>query len=291
MPLSCRALVAACGIAALGLAALTAGVALAPDGALAAPRVQQNIAYSPGNAADRLDLYRPAAPGPRPVVIFVHGGGWQHGDKAIGRLLAARFTEAGYVFASLDYRLYPNGTVEDEATDVAQAAAFLLAHAEAYGIDSQRFALVGHSSGGHLVALVATNPHFAQAVGLDLNRLAVVMPLDGVFDISADVGRSPNSRLRPIFGNDPAVWRQESPVALVGSMNVHPRFCVLHETTPRFAREADGFSAALRDHHLPMTEAAFPGLSHMGLLQAFGDPSSPVVRAALDCLTSALPAK
>ncbi|HZB90331.1 MAG TPA: alpha/beta hydrolase [Stellaceae bacterium] len=291
MRLSWRVSFAARGIVALGLAVLAVGTVLAPASAVAAPRVQQNIAYSPGNAADRLDLYHPAAPGAHPVVIFVHGGGWQHGDKAAGRLLAARFTDAGYVFASLDYRLYPNGTVEDEATDVAQAAAFLLAHADAYGIDPRRFALVGHSSGGHLVALVATNPHFAQAAGLDLNRLAVVMPLDGVFDITADVGRSPNSRLRPVFGNDPAVWRQESPMALVPSMSVHPRFCVLHETTPRFVREADGFSAALRDHHLPMTEAEFPGLSHMGLLQAFKDPSSPVVHAALDCLTSAFAAK
>lgn len=269
-----------------GALALALCLAASTAGAL---QVQQDIVYAQTSPAERLDLYRPAAPGLHPLVIFVHGGGWQHGAKAGGRRLAAPINAAGYVFASLDYRLYPEATVQDEATDIARAAEFLLAHAENFGIDARHFALLGHSAGGHLITLVAIDPRFARVAGLDLTRLAAVIPLDGVFDVAADVGRNPNSPLRPLFGNDAAAWRQLSPIALLDGMTIRPRFCLLHETTQqRFIRQAQGFAKALHDHGVPMAESEFPGLSHMALLQLFDDPQAPVGPAVVACLANAL---
>ncbi len=102
-----------------------------------------------------LDLYQPAGAHRAPGVIVVHGGSWQHGDRAelaaLNRYLAAR----GYVVASVGYRFAPQWPFPAARDDVRDAVAFLKAHAAEYGLDAQRLLLVGRSAGGQLALLVA----------------------------------------------------------------------------------------------------------------------------------------
>jgi acetyl esterase/lipase len=118
-----------------------------------------------------LDLYLPLAPGPHPLVVVVHGGGWCSGDRrelpAFNRWLAGR----GYAVAALDYRLAPGWTYPAPLEDVQAAVAFLVAHAAEYALDPARVVLVGRSAGGHLVLQAA----YGDAAALGGARLAGVV--------------------------------------------------------------------------------------------------------------------
>jgi acetyl esterase/lipase len=102
-----------------------------------------------------LDLYEPAGARPAPGVIVVHGGSWQHGDRAelapLNHYLAAR----GYLVASIQYRFAPRWPFPAAHDDVREALAYLKTHAGEIGLDPQRLVLLGRSAGGQLALLTA----------------------------------------------------------------------------------------------------------------------------------------
>jgi acetyl esterase/lipase len=106
--------------------------------------------------ATSMNVYLPAGGGSeRPAVLLVHGGGWRYFDKDNYTGLGRRLARAGYVAASVDYRLVPDGAFPRAAQDVGCALAYLQRHEDELGIDPGRIALFGYSAGGHLAALVA----------------------------------------------------------------------------------------------------------------------------------------
>jgi len=139
------------------------------------------------DALQKLDFWRGRGTS-APLVVFVHGGGWKRGDKAMmaGSAKLADWQGKGYAVASLNYRLVPAATVENQAQDVAAAVAWLRGQAGKLGIDPQRVVLVGHSAGAHLVALVGTDPQWLKAHGLSPIDLAGIIPLDGAAYLVAD---------------------------------------------------------------------------------------------------------
>ncbi len=181
----------------------------------------KEVPYTPqAHPAQRLDIYpaRDGSPGPHPVVMYVHGGAWAWGDKSRVGFKAEAFTQNGYLFVSLNYRLSPEATWQEMAQDVALAVAWVKAHIGAYGGDPERIFLLGHSAGAHLVTLVATDETYLRQAGLDLSALRGVVALDTqAYDLTALA--QPGERLprlyARIFGADPQVWRQASPSAHV----------------------------------------------------------------------------
>lgn len=145
----------------------------APAGATAVATTKQTIAY--GASADQTYDVWPAqgGSGPAPLVMFVHGGGWTSGskDSASGPYKSGYYPSEGYAYASINYRLVPSVTVEDEAADVVAALKSLLDHADELGIDPSRVVIMGHSAGAHLVALVGTDESYLAAAGLSESSL------------------------------------------------------------------------------------------------------------------------
>jgi acetyl esterase/lipase len=91
----------------------------------------------------------------RPAIMMIHGGAWRYGSKADYDKAADRFAAAGYVTASINYRLVP-AVYPAAIQDCLCALSFLRANASEYGIDPARIAVTGYSAGGHLSALVGT---------------------------------------------------------------------------------------------------------------------------------------
>ncbi|MEO8115566.1 MAG: alpha/beta hydrolase [Phenylobacterium sp.] len=185
-----------------------------------------NLTYSTiqGYQPLKLDLYLPAAhKALKPLVIYVHGGGWTGGhSRAAGAFadfpaVLAGLASRGYVVASLNYRLSGEARFPAAIDDVRAAIRWLRAHAREYGIDSRRVAVWGGSAGGQLAALVATD---CQA-GDDCVQAAAIWY--GVFDFAALPQRpargggpdAPNAYLGCRIAQCPEVVAAASPIAHV----------------------------------------------------------------------------
>jgi acetyl esterase/lipase len=121
--------------------------------------VWQNITYGiVGNAELKLDIYYPTdgSPGPWPLVVDVHGGGWEKGDKSAvaNSIVLPPLRSAGLAVASVNYRLAPNYQFPAQIEDVKCAVRFLSANAPQLRIDPSRIGAWGQSAGGHLVSLL-----------------------------------------------------------------------------------------------------------------------------------------
>jgi acetyl esterase/lipase len=134
-------------------------------GAPPAPRVPEgakahrDMTYvANGHERHKLDLFVPEkADGPLPLIIWVHGGGWQSGSKEGCPPLRNGYTQRGYAVASINYRLSGHATFPAQIEDCKAAIRWLRANAKQYNLDPQRFGVWGSSAGGHLVALLGTS--------------------------------------------------------------------------------------------------------------------------------------
>jgi acetyl esterase/lipase len=275
-----------------GLCACVLIFAVAP--ASATPRVdpaKSDIAYG-RDPFQILDLYLPTSPGRHRLVVFVHGGGWSGGSKSLGGKIAGPLLAAGYAVASVEYRRVPRTDPAGEAADLAQAVAYLLANAKSLGFDGTSFALIGHSSGAHLVAVLGTDASYLKSAGVDPARLAAVIPLDGVFDVTAFLTHFPKDNQFAAFGHDPANWRHYSADELLPTATLHPHFCILHDDTrQKFIEQASLFEAALHHAGASFESGVAHGLSHGEVAQEFSVPGTPMAPFVVGCLSHALPAQ
>jgi acetyl esterase/lipase len=250
----------------------------------------QTLAYG----SDRLQTldYWAGTTANAPLVVFVHGGGWKRGDKTMmrGSDKLEHWRSLGYAVASIDYRLVPAATVEQQGADVASAVAYLRANAPRLGFDRGRIALVGHSAGAHLVALVGTDPQYFRAAGLALDDVRGIVPLDGAaYDVADQMDE--NARLmgdtyEQAFGTDPARQRALSPTLHAAAPNA-PAFLILHVQRDDGTRQSEALGAALSAAGTPATVQGFAGRGlrgHMQINRQLGDPqypATPVVDAFL----------
>lgn len=129
----------------------------------------KDVAYATASATQKLDIYLPEGDGPFPLIINVHGGGFMMGDKS-NPAGADEFLAAGYVVASVDYRLSGEALAPAQIQDLKAAVRFLRANAAQYKLDPQRFAAFGQSAGGSLAALLGTSCGAAALEGAELGN-------------------------------------------------------------------------------------------------------------------------
>ncbi len=227
-----------------------------PTGVLAA----ENLVYaSPGGTPLALDLYRPAAGGPHPAVLVVHGGGWDAGDRTMERPFAKRLAAEGFVAVPVSYRLGEAGRFPAALHDLKTAVRWLRAHAAEHGVDPARIGVVGGSAGGHLAALLGasngdatlegdasegranppgepqlsgdTTPQFSSCVqaGVDIDGLADFTAPALVAQQDAKPS-APTRFLGGSFAERAAVWRAASPITHVGPASAPTLF--LNSTAP-----------------------------------------------------------
>lgn len=252
-------------------------------------------AAAPGVDPDlqSLDLYGTPGQG-RPIVAFIHGGGWRIGDKGTagaGAEKARVFTERGFLYASLNYRLSPAVTHPAHVEDVAAALAWLVANATAQGGDPRRIVVMGHSAGAHLAALVATDPRRLGAHGLKPRDLAGAILLDGAgYDVTLQApavqarGGFLGDMYEGAFGTDPAVWRDASPALQATVDAPPPPFLILHTLRPDATRQSQALGEAVRRAGGEATVLAFPGKTHASINREIGAPGDKPTAAIFGAL-------
>jgi len=243
---------------------VSVGVQWPEDSATAAPRGDRGQVISYGSDPLQTLDYWPGARADAPLVVFVHGGGWSRGDKRMmqGSDKLRHWQAQGYAVASLNYRLVPDASVEEQAGDVAAAVAILKTR-----FASSRIALVGHSAGAHLVALVGTDPRYLQGAGLSFADLAGVVPLDGAaYDVPVQLEEGPRimqRTYRQAFGAEPARQARLSPTAQAGAPNA-AEFLILHVQRPDGIKQSEALGAALRQSGTAAKVQGFPGTGLRG---------------------------
>lgn len=249
----------------------------------------QNLDYrgSERDVRTQLDLWRSSRAG-QPLVVFVHGGGWHSGDKRHGRVLASVVVAGGYNFASVNYRLMPQVRLEEAASDIASAIAFLQKQAEAYKIDANRIIVVGHSAGAHLAALTVLDTRYLLQAGAVPTAIKGVILLDGIaYDMKLHGSLRPQSMNR--FADPEAAGTNLSPIAFVGIGPNRPAFFIaygdgLAETKPQSLKLAE----RLKKAGYGTTATHYPELVHTAFVREWNAPSAPLTRDAMSFIQKAL---
>lgn len=222
----------------------------------------QTVTYTPSNWSQALkgDLYLPSGgTQSRPVVLLLHGGAWQRGDKSsmsgAGQTLAGR----GYAAFSINYRFAPGSTYPAQLQDMQQAVRWLQAHASEYKLDMNRLAVWGYSAGGHLAALLAVQPPS------DLPPVRAAIAGAAPSNLSAPEARDASS-VRIFMGGSyaqiPALYDQASPMAHVNAMT--PPFYLYHGTIDTVVPpvQSENFAKALTAAGVPVQLVWLQGKDH-----------------------------
>ena len=235
----------------------------------------RELAYG-ADPKQRLDLLVPPAATRAPLLLFIHGGGWSIGDKRTGAgVKAAHFTQGGWAFASANYRLVPQASVEQQAADIASAIAWARSNAAAHGLDPDRIVLMGHSAGAHLVALVGTDPRYLAAAEVPIAAVKGVILLDGAgYDIAGQMARPGNAvagMYDAAFGKDPARQKALSPTLHTAAPNVARWLMLPIDRRDDSKAQSEGLAAALRPAGASAKVVAVPGESHSSLNKGLGE--------------------
>jgi arylformamidase len=277
---------------------MSAGVALAaPNDSLT---VSRDIPYDHVAGVDpnllSLDIYAPktgtaAARDLRPVLVMIHGGAWQIGDKAtpnIGSRKAATFVSNGFVYVAINYRLSPSVRYATQAGDVAKALAWVVQNIGHYSGDPGRIYVMGHSAGAHLAALVATDESYLTREGLNLKTIKGVVLLDGPYDIPwvmEHIGtRGRDMLFTPAFGNDPKVWSNASPIDHISAGKGIPPMLILYANRPRSPEVSRHLAQALKAAGVPAAAVEVQGKNHAAMNRDVSNPNDAETQIILEFL-------
>ena len=196
-----------------------------------------------GHSRHTLDIYSSGATArekPQPVVFWIHGGGWQAGDKSDVELKPKVLVEKGMVFVSTNYRLLPEVEMEALIGDVAASLGWVHRNIAEYGGDPNRIIVGGHSAGAQLAAILCTDQRYLNHEGVELDSIIGCIPVDGdTYDIPKIImtaelrqtlygGEMFTFGHRQKFGNDPKKHVDFSAVTHVAAGKEIPPFLLLY---------------------------------------------------------------
>jgi acetyl esterase/lipase len=253
----------------------------------------KGVAYYEGKDADKdrhqLDMYLPRGQKNSPVLFFLHGGGWRFGEKnqfGIYGPMGKMYARNGIGFVSINYRLSPAVQHPVHVQDAARAFAWVHANIARYGGRPEEIFVCGHSAGGHLCALLATDEvaadeRYLKAEKLCLDDVCGCIPMSGAFVISK------NFAFTPIFGEDKDVIRMASPIT--HAAKGVPPFLIVYgdDDLPGCDRRvAQAFHKALTGNGAQANILEVKDRNHITVLLLARNEDDPAARAMLSFIMS-----
>ena len=246
-----------------------------------------------GHERHVLDIYTPKVQAAKklPVMFWIHGGGWQVGDKSDVALKPQVLTERGFVFASTNYRLLPEVTIEELISDVAASLGWVHKHIAEYGGDPERIFVGGHSAGAQLAALICTDDGYLQKEGVSFKVLKGCIPVDGdTYDIPKIIttaelrqtlygGEMYSFGHRQKFGNDPKTHVDFSAVTHVAKGKNIPPFLLLYfPGNPDTQAQANRMANVLKAAGISVRAYGKNDSNHSRLNNDLGEPDDPATQ-------------
>jgi acetyl esterase/lipase len=264
--------------------------------------VKRDIPYAtPGHERQVLDVYSPPNAKNLPVVFWIHGGGWQTGDKSSVQIKPQAFMDKGFVFVSTNYRLWPSVEMGTIVRDIARSIRWVHDHIGEYGGDPKRLLVMGHSAGAQLAALVSIDDRYLKTEGLSLAIIRGCVPVDGdTYDVPAMIETAetrnrvhglpqPKAGHRVKFGNDPEKHKDYSAVTHVARDKSIPPFLILHVANhPDVTAQAQRLGNALKEAGVPVTVFGARETTHTRINAELGLADDPATEALFDFLGKAL---
>ncbi|GAB3762257.1 alpha/beta hydrolase [Spirosoma pomorum] len=258
-------------------------ISLGNEYAIARPSKRiKDIAYvEPGAAGfdaerHRLDVYQPRKTSTtlRPVVVFIHGGSWNSGNKNIYTFIGRRLAKQGCVAVVINYRLAPTVRVPAMADDCATAVRWTKQHIADYGGDPERIFVMGHSAGAGLAALLAMDNALFTKLGLSENPVKGAILDDpaglDMYDYLKKMEYPNDEQYLVPYGKDPAVWRAVSPLYYVHKGAPPMLLYVGERTYPSIKSSSEKFRQRLTENGIRHTFTIIPRKKHIGMvLQLF----------------------
>lgn len=214
-----------------------------------------------------LDVYRPEGTTGGPVLIYVYGGSWNSGDRALYAPMAQRLLPEGLVVVVPDYTLHPRARFPQPVQEVAAAIAWTLDHIDEYGGDRRRVILAAQSAGAQIAATALLDPRWLAAHGHSAAEIRGFIGISGVYDVPAEVAfaRRHARYLASVMGGQ-ANFAAASPINFVSG--AAPPMLLIHgdadRTVPISISEA--FHRRLRAVGVPSEFITYRGGGHSGLL-------------------------
>lgn len=259
-----------------------------------AQELTANIPYvTNGHERQVLDIYTSskATSDSRPVMFWIHGGGWQVGDKGDVALKPKALTERGFVFVSTNYRLLPAVTMDVLTRDVAGALGWVYRNIARYGGDPQRIFVGGHSAGAQLAALLCTDDRYLAEQKVPFTALRGCIPVDGdTYDIPKIIMTAEHRQTlyggkmftfghRQKFGNDPEKHVDFSAVTHVAKQKGIPPFLLLYFSgNPDTRAQAQRLAQVLQAAEVPATAYGKRDTNHSRLNNDLGLPKDPATQ-------------
>lgn len=284
----------------LGLVSALMFAYLFLGGGATAQRLTRDIPYvENGHKRHVLDVYAPERPSGKsvPVIFWIHGGGWQAGDKSDVALKPKALTERGFVFVSTNYRLLPDVKMDELIGDVARSVGWVHKNIARYGGDPTRIFLGGHSAGAQLAALLCVDDRYLKKEGVSLDVLKGCIPVDGdTYDIPKIImtaehrqalygGRMFTFGHRQKFGNDPDKHVEFSAVTHVAGNKGIPPFLILYFSgNPDTRAQAQRLESVLKAAGIPAKSYGKADSNHSRLNNDLGNPEDPATRELYEFL-------
>jgi arylformamidase len=238
-----------------------------------------DIAYGP-LPDERLDVFSPAGAAKgdlRPVVMFVHGGAWQHLNLACSSFPAETFTARGVLYVPVGFcRMPAAGTLDEMIAQVRAAIAWVWQHIEDYGGDRGRLSLLGHSSGAHLAAMGLVTD-WPRLFGLPANLIRRAALVSGIYDLEPVRLSYRNEFLRL----DRAAEIRNSPCRNLPASGAPVLVAHGELEAPEFKRQARSFAEVWQRRYGNSREMEVRSVNHYEIIETLVDPESPLARATL----------
>ena len=248
--------------------------------------VIEDIDYNPPNSnlKQRLDLFIPrSSPGVSPVAVFVHGGYWKNQDKRYFRPVTGLYwnfgfalAQQGFLTAVISYRLFPESRIDGQINDVRTAVAWVGAHAGEYGGDGDQIHLIGHSAGGHLVAMVGLNDH---------SNVRSIVALSPILDIvhmkefqTSDFNRE---IVFPVFGSSDDDLRRRSPIEFWSSKAPPLNVIIGSDDYPFVFEQCRQFSEKAQTENWNVRLETLKGFEHADLVLSVTNKDSTIIQKAI----------
>ena len=225
----------------------------------------------------RSTSFRQRTPG-APLVVYYHGGAWTRWHKDNNSFQAPVYLNAGVTYVPVNFALVPNVTLDELVRQCRAAVAWAWSNARSFGADPDKLYVAGHSSGGHIVGLLAVTDWTTW--GLPANAIKGACAVSGMYELEPvrlssrnqylhldDGLTARNSAMRQIPARMPPMI-----VAYGGGEQIE------------FRRHSQDWAAELRRRDHAVTELDLPGLHHFQMAEQFGDANSPVMKALFDMI-------